>query len=59
MERKNEAVTRERIEKLSTEDICEIQRNGSIVNADEKDQVEVKKNAVQHKRRNFWNHVPG
>lgn len=43
MERKNEAVTRERIEKLSTEDICEIQRNGSIVNADEKDQVEVKK----------------
>lgn len=58
MERKNEAVTRERIEKLSTEDICEIQRNGSIANADEKDQVEAK-NAVQHKRRNFWNHVPG
>lgn len=43
MERKNEAITRERIEKLSTEDICEIQRNGSIVNADGKDQVEVKK----------------
>lgn len=58
MERKNEAVTRERIEKLSTEDICEIQRNGRIANADEKDQVEAK-NAVQHKGRNFWNHVPG
>lgn len=58
MERKNEAVTRERIEKLSTEDICGIQRNGSIANADEKDQVEVKK-CRQHKRRNFWNHVPG
>lgn len=43
MERKNETVTRERIEKLSTEDICEIQRNGSIANADEKDLVEAKK----------------
>ena len=43
MERKNETVTRERIEKLSTEDICEIQRNGILANADEKDQVEAKK----------------
>lgn len=53
MERKNETVTRERIEKLSTEDICEIQRNGSIANADEKDQVEAKKCSAAQKEKSL------
>ena len=56
---RNEAVSKERLERkeVSAEDICEIQGNGSIVNAGE-DPAGMG-NVSQNKRRTFWSIVPG
>lgn len=55
---KNEAVSRERTERkgASAEDICEIQGNCSIANADETDPAEME-NVSQYKRR-ILEHCP-